>query len=81
MTRYVHGGVSDQRTASDKRWQDALALKEANRWLGAMYMAGYALEWRLKFRLMEKYGALNLKALEQELKKRFRKKTNRYQYA
>jgi len=41
-------GRTPQRTASEKRYKDALALQEAERWSGAIYLGGYAIECSLK---------------------------------
>jgi len=71
MARYQYSGVTDQRKASFRRWRDAHALKEAGCWRGAMYLAGYALECRLKASLMEKFGALTLEALEATLSRQY----------
>ncbi len=37
-----------QRLASERRYQDAIALRSAGRWNGAIYPGGYAIECSLK---------------------------------
>lgn len=37
-----------QRLASERRYQDAIALRSAGRWNGAIYLGGYAIECSLK---------------------------------
>jgi hypothetical protein len=56
--------------AVGKRHRDAYALLEKQRWRGAMYMAGYALECKLKAQLMERYNCFHLQELKEELKRR-----------
>ena len=74
MARSEFHGVSDQRKAAFKRLRDAKALlAEENSldWLrsdgaharGAMYLAGYAIECRLKSIAMETYGCQTLAQL------------------
>lgn len=68
MSRDAHSGISEQRKASVHRMTDAEKLFEAERWRGAMYLAGYSLECRLKCRLMEKLQCPTLQQLESELR-------------
>jgi hypothetical protein len=63
-------GVSDQSKASHHRRADAQALFEKDRWRGAMYIAGYAIECLIKTKLMEVFKQSNLEGLEAELKRR-----------
>jgi hypothetical protein len=62
------GGLSEQPRAAVHRRADAQALFEKERWRGAMYLAGYAIECTLKRKLMEKFGCRNLDELEPRLK-------------
>lgn len=73
MTRYLYSGISEQRRASDRRQADAYALYEKERWRGAMYMMGYAVECRLKSLLMEKFQATTLDQLEEALRRRLKR--------
>jgi len=49
---------------------DARALFQARRWRGAMYMAGYSIECRLKAKLMRMFDCRHLRELEEELRRR-----------
>src|SRR5436309_1519664 len=64
MARYEHGGITEQAKAAIKRRADARVLATQAHWRGAMYLAGYAVECRLKARLMEMYRARTLAGLE-----------------
>lgn len=70
MKRDKHSGVSEQWKASIHRLEDARALLKASRWRGAMYLAGYAVECRLKWKLMSQLRCRNLRELEEELQRR-----------
>lgn len=70
MAKKRFAGVSDQRKASVHRWEDALALFRAGRWRGAMYLAGYAVECRLKWKLMQRWNCSTLDQLEAKLLKK-----------
>ena len=70
MSRYQHSGRTDQAKAGVKRLHDALRLQNEERWRGAMYLAGYSIECKLKARLMEMYGINTLQDLEAELERR-----------
>jgi hypothetical protein len=70
MPRDLFIGVTEQSKAAIHRWEDACALLSCVRWRGAMYMAGYAVEYLLKSKLMVMYGCQNLLALEEELQRR-----------
>jgi len=70
MSSKPFGGVSEQSRAGIHRRADAQALFEKGRWRGAMYLAGYALECRLKSGLMQKYKCRDLDELEVQLKSR-----------
>ena len=67
MTRDQFDGVSQQTKAGRERFKDAEELIAAERWQGAMYMAGYAVECLLKSKLMRMYGCRHLRQLEDEL--------------
>jgi HEPN domain-containing protein len=68
--RRLYGGVSEVGKAAGHRLADAAALLGAGRWRGAMYLAGYAVECRLKAKLMKQYGCDNLYDLGAELERR-----------
>lgn len=70
MSRYLFSGVSEHGKAAKHRMGDALALFNATRWRGAMYLAGYSLECLLKVKLMRMFGCRNLLELEEELRSR-----------
>jgi HEPN domain-containing protein len=70
MPRDHFTGVSEHAKASAHRLDDAWALLKEQRWRGAMYLAGYAVECLLKSKLMRKYGCLHLRALDDELQRR-----------
>jgi len=70
MTRDWFYGVSEQAKASKHRLDDSRALLNAVRWRGAMYMAGYAIECRLKSKLMRIFDCRHLRELEEELQRR-----------
>jgi len=63
-------GIHEQSKASHHRRADAQALFEKERWRGAMYIAGYAIECLIKTKLMEMFRQSNLEDLEVELKRR-----------
>jgi HEPN domain-containing protein len=50
--------------------QDAQVLFDNGRWRGAMYLAGYAVECRLKYKLMRRWKCFNLEELEARLARR-----------
>jgi hypothetical protein len=75
MVQYPHGGKTDQYKASIRRQADARILREQEHWRGAMYLLGYAVECRLKARLMEIYEVNTLTDLERVLAKKFKKNT------
>lgn len=68
--RDQHGGVSEIGKAAGHRLTDAQVLLSNGRWRAAMYMAGYAVECRLKAKLMRKYGCDHLRELGAELARR-----------
>jgi len=70
MARKQHSGVTDQRKASIHRMEDAQVLFRGRRWRGAMYLAGYAVECRLKYKLMQKWNCFTLEELEKRLASR-----------
>lgn len=63
MARADYSGRSDQRKAAMKRLQDARVLLEQGRYRGAMYLAGYAVECKLKAVAMEIYDCWTLRQL------------------
>jgi len=63
-------GVSEQAKAGKHRMDDALALLNAVRWRGAMYLAGYSIECLLKTKLMRMFDCRHLRELEEELQRR-----------
>ena len=67
MTRDSFYGVSEQGKAGKHRLEDARVLLKADRWRGAMYMAGYSVECLLKTRLMRMFGCRHLQELDDEL--------------
>ena len=71
MARRPSNGVSEQAKAGKHRMDDARALLEARRWRGAMYMAGYSIEGRLKSKLMPFEGSVIM--AEVKLKRKIRK--------
>jgi len=70
MARKRHSGITEQRKASIHRLEDAEVLFRGGRWRGAMYMAGYAVECRLKYKLLEQWSCRTLEELEDELEKK-----------
>lgn len=67
MMRDQFHGVSEQAKAGKHRMDDAQALFAADRYRGAMYMAGYSAECLLKTKLMRKFNCRHLRELEDEL--------------
>ncbi|MCK4341445.1 MAG: hypothetical protein KAY37_06970 [Phycisphaerae bacterium] len=51
-------------------------MQESQRWRGAMYLLGYAVECSLKAKLMERFGTRTLHGLEERLRERFGVETN-----
>ncbi len=68
MAKDEYSGVTAQRKASHQRRLDAEALLASQRWLGAMYLAGYAVECLLKAKLMQRFRCLYLSELERRLR-------------
>jgi len=56
--------------AALRRKDDAQALLEKERWRGAMYLAGYAIECKLKAQLLDYYACETLSELADTLEKR-----------
>lgn len=75
MARYDFEGLSEQRRAAIRRLADARVLYADGHWRGAMYLAGYVIECRLKARLMEMHGCLTLKELGRRLSARYPRAT------
>ena len=67
MLRDRHFGVSEQGKAGKHRLDDARELFKAQRWRGAMYLAGYSIECLLKTKLMTRFNCRHLRELEEEL--------------
>ncbi|MBL8614457.1 MAG: hypothetical protein JNM72_02500 [Deltaproteobacteria bacterium] len=70
MPKYHHSGRTEQTKAAMKRRSTARRLQAQRRWRGAMYLAGYSVECKLKARLMEVYGLHTLEQLELEVERR-----------
>lgn len=70
MARDLFIGVTEQSKSSIHRRDDAIALLQAGRWRGAMYLSGYSIECLLKAKLMRIFGCNNLVDLEAELQRR-----------
>ncbi len=68
MRRY--SGRSEMTQAAAHRLADARVLAEKERWRGAMYVGGYALECKLKAQLMSYYHCYTLEQLEERITKR-----------
>lgn len=60
-------GISEHAKACGNRLKDAKILEREGRWRGAVYLAGYALECKLKHKLMVERGAQRLGVLEERL--------------
>jgi hypothetical protein len=76
-----HAGRTDQSKAALQRRTDAERLREAERWRGAMYLLGYAVECALKARLMERYGLWNLTELGTLLSARLGKSVDVFRHS
>jgi HEPN domain-containing protein len=70
MMRDLFYGVTEQGKAGKHRLDDARALLNADRWRGAMYLAGYAIECLLKTKLMRMFDCRHLRELEDDLQRR-----------
>jgi hypothetical protein len=70
MAKDDYYGITDQTKASRQRLEDAWSLFRSQRWQGAMYLAGYAVECLLKSKLMRMFGCKTLPELESELDRR-----------
>lgn len=70
MSRQDYQGVTDLTLAAIRRKSDARALydKGEDHHRGAMYLAGYAIECKIKAIAMEIYGALTLEELIEKTK-------------
>lgn len=60
-------GISEQKEAGKQRLKDSEKLFEAKRYRGAMYLAGYSVECKLKTRLMEEKQVKTLDQLSTKL--------------
>jgi hypothetical protein len=67
MLKYQYSGRTDQAKAAFKRFRDACVLRDQKHWRGAMYLAGYSIECKLKVKLMEMFKVSNLKELEAKI--------------
>jgi len=81
MPRYRYAGITEQRRAALRRREDAHVLRLQERWRGAMYLLGYAIECSLKARLMERFRAPNLHQLQEELARRLGQKIDLYSHS
>ena len=63
MARKPYSGITELYKASLHRMADAEVLFAGRRWRGAMYVAGYAVECRLKYKLMRQWKCFNLEEL------------------
>lgn len=70
MNRRDFSGRTSQAKAGFKRLKDAKRLRDQAGWRGAMYLAGYYIECKLKARLMEMYNIWTLEELENRLSQR-----------
>jgi hypothetical protein len=70
MARKKHSGITEQRKAGLHRLEDAKVLLDGKRWRGAMYMAGYAVECALKYKLMRQWNCRTLDSLERKLREK-----------
>ncbi len=70
MAAKLHTGVTELRKAGQHRLADAKVLFAGGRWRGAMYLAGYAVECLLKFKLMRQWQCRNLVELEDRLQEK-----------
>lgn len=76
MARFLHAGITDQIKAALRRKADAEVLRFQQHWRGAMYLLGYAIECRIKAKLLEMYGAHTLSDLERTLSRRRAQEVN-----
>jgi hypothetical protein len=72
MAKKKTGGVTELAKAARHRFDDARAFVAAQRWRGAMNLAGYAVECLLKTKLMQRFRCRNLMEWEADLRKRRR---------
>jgi hypothetical protein len=73
MSRYRYSGRTELGKALIRRRADAQCLRVHKHWYGAMYLMGYAVECKLKVRLIEKFEVDNLKQLEDKLQIKWKK--------
>lgn len=78
MGKKRFGGISEQSKAGQHRRADADALFEKQRWRGAMYLAGYAIECLIKAKLMKMFKQSDLEGLEAELNAAISSRTTRH---
>lgn len=76
MSKYQYTGRTEQTKAALKRLIDARSLQSQKRWRGAMYLAGYSIECKLKARLMEMYDIDKLELLEEEIERKVGHRVN-----
>lgn len=70
MSKRDFSGRASQAKAGIKRLSDAKKLRDREGWRGAMYLAGYYIECKLKASLMEMHGIWTLEELESKLSQR-----------
>ena len=70
MSPMAFAGRSDQAGAAEQRRRDATTLLSGKRWLGSIYMMGYAIECALKAKLMRIHDELDLTKLQAKLSER-----------
>jgi hypothetical protein len=70
MAKDDYSGITAQTKVSHHRQRDAEVLLGAQRWLGAMYLAGYAVECLLKSKLMKRFQCHDLEELEKHLREK-----------
>lgn len=79
MPARVHSqGKTDLIKAGIHRLKDAWQLLESGRLRGAMYLAGYAVECKLKARLLDQHRVVTLAELERVLQRKMRRRIGLY---
>ena len=77
-TRMHSQGKTDLIKAGIHRLRDAWQLLEAGRLRGAMYLAGYAVECKLKARLLDQHKVATLAELERVLQRKIKRRIGLY---
>ncbi|MFH0926403.1 MAG: hypothetical protein V1872_12380 [bacterium] len=70
MNKRNFAGRTSQMKAGLRRLIDARSLRNCSGWRGAMYLAGYYIECKLKVRLMEQHDTWTIEELENKLSQR-----------